>query len=44
VHGNPGAFTWMVYGKRKSINPEPHTGSVSLKGDGPDKWIEKKSK
>jgi len=39
VYGEPGEFTWLVYGKRGSINVEPRKDSVNVKGDGPYKWI-----
>ena len=39
VYGPPGRFTWIVYGKRNSINAEPLKSSVSVKGEGPYRWI-----
>jgi len=39
VYGEPGEFTWIVYGKRLDINVEPRKNSVNVKGDGPYKWI-----
>ena len=39
VHGPPGEFYWHVYGSRGSINTEPNKTSVTVKGDGPYKYI-----
>lgn len=35
VYGDPGAFSWIVYGKRGSIEAEPNKADVQLRGDGP---------
>jgi hypothetical protein len=40
VYGEPGRFSWIVYGKRSEINVEPNKSDVELKGDGPYKWIQ----
>ena len=40
VYGESGSFSWIVYGKRGSINVEPNKTEVQLKGQGPYKWIE----
>jgi hypothetical protein len=34
-----GSFYWLVFGQRKQINVEPSKNEVSVKGDGPYKWI-----
>jgi hypothetical protein len=39
VYGDPGPFFWVVYGSRLDIEVEPLKDSVSVKGDGPYKWI-----
>ena len=40
VYGDPGEFSWIVYGKRLTINVEPDKDSVTLFGTGPYQWIE----
>lgn len=40
VYGFPGSFSWIVYGKRESINIEPDKTNITLMGDGPYKWIQ----
>ncbi|MGZ3733033.1 MAG: hypothetical protein ACXU9U_04785, partial [Parachlamydiaceae bacterium] len=40
VYGKPGAFYWMVYGKRSNVNVEPDKESVQLRGSGPYTWID----
>jgi hypothetical protein len=39
VYGEPGEFSWHVYGKRHNINVEPYKSSVVVEGNGPYKWI-----
>jgi len=39
VYGENGKFFWHVYGLRSEIIVEPSKDSVSVKGDGPYKWI-----
>jgi len=39
VYGDKGPFSWVVYGKRGSIEVEPSKDSVKVKGDGPYKYI-----
>ena len=39
VYGENGEFYWTVYGKRLSIEVEPHKNSVEVKGEGPYRWI-----
>ena len=39
VYGPPGEFFWVVYGKRGSIDVEPHKTEVTVAGKGPYKWI-----
>jgi hypothetical protein len=39
VFGKNGSFYWVVYGQRTKIEVEPDIGSVSVKGEGPYKWI-----
>ena len=39
VYGEPGKFYWHVYGKRCDIEVEPLRSEVTVKGDGPYKWI-----
>jgi hypothetical protein len=39
VFGKNGSFYWIVYGKRNGIVVEPDKNSVSVKGNGPYKWI-----
>jgi hypothetical protein len=40
VCGAPGAFYWVVYGKRLSIDVEPEKATTSLKRQGPYTWID----
>jgi len=39
VFGKPGSFFWLVHGTRNSITVEPLKTDVTVKGDGPYKWI-----
>ena len=39
VYGKNGSFFWTVYGERGSIETEPFKLDVTLKGEGPYKWI-----
>ena len=39
VYGQPCGFFWTVYGKRCSIEVEPRKESVTIKGEGPYRWI-----
>jgi photosystem II stability/assembly factor-like uncharacterized protein len=39
VFGKNGSFFWFAQGKRSAINYEPDISSVSVKGEGPYKWI-----
>ena len=39
VYGESGEFDWVVFGKRGDINVEPERSTVSVKGDGPYKYI-----
>jgi len=39
VYGESGKFHWSVFGKRGDINVEPYKNSVSVKGNGPYKYI-----
>jgi hypothetical protein len=40
VYGSEGEFDWSVFGKRADINVEPYKNEVTIKGDGPYKYIE----
>jgi len=42
VWGEPGSFTWIVYGKRAAIDVEPDKDNIRLMGseDSPYRWIE----
>lgn len=40
VYGKPGSFSWIVYGKRESIDVEPYKTNIKVMGDGPYKWIQ----
>jgi len=40
VYGKNCEFFWIVYGKRLTIEVEPHKISSNLKGNGPYTWIE----
>jgi hypothetical protein len=39
VHGEPGPFDWFVMGLRHSIQVEPDKSAVSVRGDGPYRWL-----
>jgi len=39
VYGDPGPFSWIVYGKRGDVDVEPDKDSVDVRGDGPYKYI-----
>jgi large exoprotein involved in heme utilization and adhesion len=39
VHGNNCKFHWTVFGQRESIKVEVNKDVVSIKGDGPYRWI-----
>ena len=39
VHGPPGSFYWLVHGSRGGINIEPLKSEVTVRGDGPYKYI-----
>ena len=39
VHGSPGSFYWHVHGSRGAINVEPLRSEVTVRGDGPYKYI-----
>jgi hypothetical protein len=39
VYGPPGSFYWHVHGKRGSIDVEPLKSAVTVRGEGPYKWI-----
>ena len=39
VYGHPGEFMWIVHGKRHDINVEPYRKDVTVRGDGPYKYI-----
>jgi hypothetical protein len=39
VHGPPGSFYWHVHGSRGAINVEPFRSEVTVRGDGPYKYI-----
>ena len=40
VHGPPGEFFWHVHGTRRDLDVEPLRSNVTLKGNGPYRWIE----
>jgi len=40
VHGPPGAFFWHVNASRRPIQTEPLKSEVTVRGDGPYKYIE----
>ena len=40
VYGDTGEFSWIVYGKRSTVNVEPYKNEVDVQGKGPYKWIE----
>ena len=39
IHGDPGVYHWVVYGKRAEINTEPMKKDTQVKGDGPYRYI-----
>ena len=39
VYGKNGKFYWTLFGKRESIKTEPRKCDVTLKGDGPYRYI-----
>ena len=39
VYGPPGSFYWLVNAKRGSIETEPLKSAVTVRGDGPYKYI-----
>ena len=39
VFGENGRFYWIVYAKRNNVVIEPNKKDVTLKGNGPYKWI-----
>ena len=39
IYGPPGSVFWHVHGSRVAITVEPLKAAVSVKGDGPYKWI-----
>jgi hypothetical protein len=39
VYGDNCEFFWVVHGKRSNIEVEPLKNSVTVKGDGPYKYI-----
>ena len=39
IYGPKGKVSWLVLGKRGDINVEPLKSSVTVKGDGPYKYI-----
>jgi hypothetical protein len=39
VYGENGRFNWLVHGKRADIVVEPSKADVSVRGDGPYKYI-----
>jgi hypothetical protein len=39
IYGPPGAVFWHVHGTRAPVTVEPLKADVSVKGDGPYKWI-----
>ena len=39
VYGPKGRFYWIVYGKRSDIEVEPMKKDVSVKGDGPYRYL-----
>ena len=39
VYGQAGEFTWVAYGKRHDIRVEPLRSDVSVRGDGPYKYL-----
>ena len=43
VYGDNCEFCWVVHGKRGDIEVEPFKKDVTVKGDGPYKWIQSTS-
>jgi hypothetical protein len=39
VHGQPGSFYWHVHGARSELDVEPLKSEVTVRGDGPYKYI-----
>jgi hypothetical protein len=39
VYGQPGAFYWHVHGSRRSLEVEPLKSAVTVRGDGPYKYL-----
>jgi hypothetical protein len=39
VYGENGEFFWTVYGERQKINVEPLKKDVTVKGNGPYRWL-----
>ena len=39
VYGDSGDFHWHVYGRRLAIDVEPKKTEVSVRGEGPYRWI-----
>ena len=39
VHGQPGSFYWLVHGSRGELMVEPLKSEVTVRGDGPYKYI-----
>lgn len=39
VHGENGRFNWLVHGKRGDVTVEPNKADVTVRGDGPYKYI-----
>jgi hypothetical protein len=40
VYGENGKFNWVAIGKRDEINVEPYKYEITIRGDGPYKYIE----
>ena len=39
VYGDSGDFHWHVYGRRLAIDVEPEKSDVTVRGEGPYRWI-----
>jgi hypothetical protein len=39
VHGENGRFNWLVHGKRGDVTVEPNKADVTVRGDGPYKYL-----
>jgi hypothetical protein len=39
VHGQPGSFYWHVHGARSGLDVEPLKSAVTVRGDGPYKYL-----